>query len=143
MNVWISVLAALWMTAGAAMDSMEGTWKIREPLTFETDGEVCEVRRGVAHLRQDGDQISGRYEAHFSCWSRHSPDPIWQPRVGTVEGRLNGTEFDLSVNVGDPIPIRLLGTVHDGRMQGQFAMGEWVTGQWSAARIATTRPRAR
>ena len=142
MNGWIAVVGLLMAGTVHAAPVMEGTWKIREPLTFEVADEVCEVRRGVAYLYQDGDAVSGRYEAQFSCWSPYAPEQVWQPRAGEVIGSIDGSEFTLELNLGAPFPVELSGTIAGERIVGAFVLGDAVQGRWSAARIGTVRPRA-
>jgi len=132
--VWITAVIGV-LLAGP----LEGTWKIREPLQFEAYGELCEVRRGVAYLRQDGSGVTGSYEAEFSCWSPFSPETIWQPRRGQLIGTMEQGRLSAKVLVGDPFPITLEATLDGGRLLGTFGLGDSVLGEWSAARLPTRR----
>lgn len=132
----------VWFTAVIGVllaGPLEGTWKVREPLQFEAYGERCEVRRGVAYLRQDGSGVTGSYEAEFSCWSPYSPDPVWRPRRGQLTGTMEDGRLTAQVHVGDPFPIKLDATLVGGRLLGTFGLGESVLGEWSAARLSTRR----
>ena len=133
--VWIAAVIGV-LLAGP----LEGTWKIREPLQFEAYGELCEVRRGVAYLRQDGSEVTGSYEAEFSCWSPFAPEPTWQPRRGQLVGTVEEGRLSAQVLVGDPFPIKLDALLDGGRLTGTFGVGESVLGEWSAARLSSRRP---
>ena len=131
---WIGVLLA---------GPLEGTWKVREPLQFEAFGELCEVRRGVAYLRQDGTGVSGSYEAEFSCWSPFAPDPVWEQRTGQLTGTVEDGRLTAKVMVGDPFPVELEARLEGERLTGTFKLGPAVVGEWSAARLPSHGARTR
>ena len=114
---------------------LEGTWKVREPLRFALYGDQCEVRRGVAYLEQEGTQVTGSYEAEFSCWSPYAPAPEFAPRRGNVVGTLENGRFTARILIGDPSPIELDAVLADGRLIGTFRIGDGVSGEWAAARL--------
>lgn len=128
--VYIATVVGLFL--GGPVD---GTWKIREPLRFEASGETCELRRGVAYLRQDGSGLTGSYEAELACWSPFAPELEWKPRHGRIVGRVDGDVLTAQLLAGDPFPVRLEATVRGGRLSGTFHLGDLVSGEWSAARL--------
>lgn len=140
MLVWIvALLGSLVLGAGEA-ESVEGTWKVREPLRVEMAGDICEVRRAVAHLKQSGSTLSGTYDAEFACWSPYAPVVDWSQRHGELLGRIDDSAFELQLFVGDPFPVRLKGTLQEGVLIGSFHLGDLVEGSWSAAKIRTGLP---
>jgi len=135
--VWIvTLLGSLALGSGEA-GPVDGTWKIREPLRFEVEGEICAIRKAVAQLSQNGSTLSGRYEAEVACWSPYAPRLEWGPRHGQIVGRIEGNEFTAQLFVGDPFPIHLRGTFEGGRLIGSFELGDFVQGEWSAAKLAS------
>lgn len=139
MLVWIvTLIGSLGLSTGD-VESVSGSWKVREPFQIEVDGQVCAVRGAVAHLTQTGDVLSGTYEAHFACWSPYAPQIEWSPRHGQIVGRLDGTDFTAQLFVGDPFPIRLEGSIEGSALEGSFKLGDFAEGAWSAARIGAPR----
>ncbi len=140
MLVWIVALVGSIALGVGEAEPVEGTWKIREPLHFEVEGEVCAVRRGVAYLSQTGTTLSGKYEAEFACWSPYAPQVEWGPRHGQLLGRIDGDDFTAQLFVGDPFPIRLEGTFTDQVISGTFHLGDYASGVWSAAKLPAGPP---
>ena len=135
MLVWIVALIGSMALGAGEAESVDGTWKIREPLRFEVEGDVCAVRRGVAHLGQTGTTLSGVYEAEFACWSPYAPQIEWGPRRGQLLGRVEGGEFTAQLFVGDGFPIRLKGSIEGETLLGTFELGDFASGEWSAAKL--------
>jgi hypothetical protein len=94
--VWIVALLGSIVLRGGEAESVEGTWKVREPLRLEVAGDICEVRRGVAHLKQTGSTLSGTYDSEFACWSPYAPQVEWSPRHGELLGRIEDSVLSFS-----------------------------------------------
>ena len=124
----------IWLLLFGLLDNeLSGTWKIREPLVVTSEAQICEFRNAVAHVTQEGNRISGRYEAMVSCTDPAWPTEDWGRRVGTFSGTVSGD----SVNVSVDARFQLVGRVEGDRIHGSLHEGLASAGPpvWSAGRI--------